>query len=521
MKILRNISIIALASTLGLTACKKDFLDRKPTGQAALEDVFTTVSGARSAVNGIHRMMYEFGGGQHYEFGQPSINMMFDLMGEDFIQNGQGHFNPVYNWNCSLGPSATGSYMWSFYFRIINNANFIITNVDKVVGDQADKDEIKAQALFYRAYAYYNLANCYSFSYKFGETITIAGNNGVAGYNGLILGSPCVPLYFEPTQVAKPRATVDEVFKAINSDLNNAIALFDGAGITRSDKSQINGNVARGLAARVALVMQDWPRAVTMAHDARTSFSYMNSSQALLGFNDINNNEWMWGSAINAEQATSYASYLSFMDRQAGGYALIHCQMVGNTDIVNNWTDTNDVRRKWWVTRAQVSTVPDGDSFYLKNGYKQNEQVKFKLRVKGSWVADYPLMRAGEMALIEAEGLAQQSKLADAKTVLDEFVKTRKPLFSANAANADTLIKQIWRQRRIELWGEGFRYSDIKRQSCNFSASGGLKINGLTRTNNVGPIGVNFRLLSPNDNRFMFRIPGSEVNQNKGLLQNL
>jgi hypothetical protein len=333
------------------------------------------------------------------------------------------------------------------------------------------------------------------------------------------VGSPCVPLYTEPTQVAKPRSTVQEVYTQINSDLDLAISLFDGAGIARSDKSQIDGNVARGLAARVALVMQNWGRAATMAHDARATSTFMNASQTLLGFNDINNNEWMWGSAINAEQATSYASYLSFMDRQAGGYALIHCQMVCYNEIVNTWLDTNDVRKKWWLTRAQVSTVPDGDSFYLKNGYKQYEQLKFKLRVKGSWVADYPLMRASEMALIEAEALAQQNQLANAKTILDDFVKTRNPVYSAVATNSDTLIKQIWRQRRIELWGEGFRYFDIKRQSAPFARV--ASINGLNRLGNVGSIGVNMRTLTADQKGWLFRIPGSEVNQNKGLLQNL
>jgi hypothetical protein len=519
MKFFRNISIVAVAAGLALTGCKKDFLDRKPTGQAALEDVFTSVSGARAAVNGIHRLMYSFGGDQHYEFGQASINMMFDLMGEDFIQNGQGHFNPMYNWNASMGPTALGTYMWSFYFQIINNANIIIANIDKVPGDQADKNEIKAQALSYRAFAYYQLANCYSFSYKMDNQVTIRANNSLNGYTGNVLNSPCVPLYTEPTQVAKGRATVQEVYTQINKDLDEAIALFD-AGVPRVDKSQINGDVARGLSARVALVMQNWPKAATMAHEARANANYMNGSSTLLGFNDINNNEWIWGLAINAEQATIYASYVSFMDRQSGGYALIHCQMVGLNEMVNTWMDSTDSRKGWWLTRTQVTSVPPGaDSFYFKNKYKQYEQLKFRIRSKGSFAADYPLMRAGEMALIEAEALAQQNQLANAKTVLDDFIKTRNPNYSSVATNSDTLIKQIWRQRRIELWGEGFRYFDIKRQSAPFARVG--RINGLLRVGNVGPLGVNIRTVTAEDMRFLFRIPGAELNQNKFLLQNL
>lgn len=515
MKLFNNLLIVSVAAALGLTACKKDYLDRKPTNQAAMDDVFNTMSGARAAINGIHRTMYEFGGDQHYSFGQPSLCLTYDLMGEDLIPNGQGHFNPMYNWSAQRAGTANGAYLWSFYYRIINNANLIITNIDNVPGEQAERDEIKAQALFYRAYAYYNLANCFSFSYKMDVQVVIPGTSSLPGYTGAVPGSPCVPLYTAPTQTGNPRATVDQIYTQINSDLDQAIALFDGAGISRSDKSQVDISVARGLAARVALVQQQWPRAAAMAHDARTSYAYMSVSQLLGGFNDINNNEWMWGSAINAEQATSYASFVSFMDSDAQGYAYIHCQMVILNDILNTKMDTADARRYWWVARKQLV-----DSAAKYANYKQNEQRKFKVKVAGTWLADYPYMRAGEMALIEAEALAQQNNRTQAGQVLEEFVKTRNVNFTANTSNSDTLIKQIWLQRRIELWGEGFRYFDIKRQAGRFTAVNPGDNTGLHRYGNWNStVGNGAKDIAATDVRFLWRIPGGELLQNN-ILQN-
>lgn len=516
MKIFNKFFVLSVVASLGLASCKKDFLDRKPTGQASFEDVFATTDAARAAVNGIHRMMYQFGGDQHNEFGQPSINMMWDLMGEDFIQYRFGHFNSSYNWNVALAPTATGTYMWSFYGRMINNANFIISRIDNAEGPQNDKDDIKAQALFYRAFAYYNLANCYSFSYKYVPPSGkfVLNSKGPLTYEGDVLNSPCVPLYLEPTQEGKARASVQEVYNQIEADLTESRNLFVASNNSRLDKSQIDLSVALGLSARVALVKQDWAKAQEYAREARAGYVLMKGVEVLNGFNDINNAEWMWGSAINSEQATSYASFISFLDREAEGYALIHTQMLVWKGIKDSLDASSDIRKKWWLSRADIT---DKTGPYYR--WVACENRKFRLKVKGTWLADYPLMRASEMYLIEAEALAQQGFLVDAKNVLEEFVRTRNVDFVANTTNKQSLVYQIWFQRRIELWGEGFRYNDIKRESSKFS--GVDPINGLLRTLNVGSAGTSITTIDANSYAWLWRFPSSEIVRNSLLIPNV
>ncbi len=504
MKILNSLALASVAVAISFTSCKKDYLDRKPTTQIAFDDVFSTVEGARAAVNGIHRTMYEFGGGQHYEFGQASINFMYDLMGDDVKPYAPGHFDASYSYQGARTGTATAGYTWGFYYGIINNANFIISNIDGVKGAEDAKAEVKAQALFYRAYAYYNLANCYMFSYASGVDSSVGGEVKLA---------PCVPIYTEPTQVAAARASVAEVYKFITDDLTESIRLFDTAQISRTDKSQINIDVAKGLAARVYLIMQDWSKAEMYAREARQAYPYMAGSDLLKGFNDINSSEWLWGSAINSEQATSYASFVSFMDKDSRGYALVHGPIQINEKL-HDTIPATDVRKDQFITRAKAS-IPG-------TPYLKQEQRKFRIRTKGSWVADYPLMRSAELALIEAEALVHMRRVNEGAKVLEDFVKTRNPEYEAPQDNAEAVIAAIWLQRRIELWGEGLRFFDIKRSCAQFANMPKWNSNqvALQRVDFNSTVGAGVRTLQKNDVRFLFRIPSSELLYNPLCVQN-
>ncbi len=514
MKILNKIAIVSLAAVIGLAGCKKSFLDQEPTAQVATDEVFKTVQGAESAVQGIHRMMYEFGG-DHNVFGYPSMALMWDLMGEDMPinQQGSGWFVSAYRYTDARTPDNTGSYVWSFFFRMIHNANMILANIDNIPATGAEegrKAHVKASALFYRAFAYYNLSNCYMFSYAAGN-LTLPFPNGTS-YSGPASGAPCVPLYTSPTKEGNSRATVNEVYTQITKDLTDAIALLESSSASRSDKSEIDASVAKGLYARVALVMQNWATAETMAHDARQGYQFMTGGQITDGFNDVKNPEWMWGSIINEEQNTIYASFLSQMDIELGGYAVSQQKLILRS-LFDNKLDTSlhDARRNWWVGRYERLAFPEKFSKYATYG-----QRKFRGQSSTSFRGDFPLMRAGEMALIEAEAMAQQNKVAQAADLLNEFIRTRRPGFSAPTNNSKTLIDTLWVQRRIELWGEGFRYFDLKRQMAPFvnaNSSPGLDRQGHSTLALV-------MTLTPGDVRWLFKIPGSETNVNRNMVQN-
>ena len=65
--------------------------------------------------------------------------------------------------------------------------------------------------------------------------------------------------------------------------------------------------------------------------------------------------------------------------------------------------------------------------------------------------------------LIEAEALAMGGNIAGGKSLLEEFVKTRQPDYVCDATDAKGIQDACWLQRRIEFWGEGIAWFDLKR----------------------------------------------------------
>lgn len=73
-------------------------------------------------------------------------------------------------------------------------------------------------------------------------------------------------------------------------------------------------------------------------------------------------------------------------------------------------------------------------------------------------------MRAEEMIFIRAEGLAMGGRTGDAKNLLENFIRAnRNPNYVCNASAPEAIRDEIWFQRRIEFWGEGFSYFDVMR----------------------------------------------------------
>lgn len=72
-----------------------------------------------------------------------------------------------------------------------------------------------------------------------------------------------------------------------------------------------------------------------------------------------------------------------------------------------------------------------------------------------------PWMRASEMALTEAEALAELGD-ANAAAVFTEFQKLRVPGYTCTSTG-DALLNEIRVSRRVELFGEGQNFTDIKR----------------------------------------------------------
>jgi len=66
------------------------------------------------------------------------------------------------------------------------------------------------------------------------------------------------------------------------------------------------------------------------------------------------------------------------------------------------------------------------------------------------------------MYLIETEVKARLND-GTVANVLFELVSNRDPSYVRSTNTGDTLVEEIYPQRRIELWGEGVSWYDLKR----------------------------------------------------------
>ena len=89
------------------------------------------------------------------------------------------------------------------------------------------------------------------------------------------------------------------------------------------------------------------------------------------------------------------------------------------------------------------------------------------------------------------------------------LVSNRDAAYTKSTKTGTALIDEILTQRRIELWGEGFRFYDLKRLN-----------QPLDRTGANHDVSVAVALSIPaGDIRWEFLIPQDEINNSNGLVK--
>ena len=445
-----------------------------------------------------------------------------DLEGADALIADSG-----YNWFsvCGEYSSRNNTYRnpairYRAPYNMIGDVNTFIAGYPEDVEDE-DAINMIAQAKVLRAYSYMMLAPQYQFAPL---TQTSEGKGA---------DLPCVPLVTPATEdfTNNPRATVKEVYDFVLEDLNYAVEKLEGA--SRASTMFIDGNVAHGLRARVHLLLGNWDQAYNDAVAAANGYEPASIAEVSVpSFYNINEHNWIWGYDMATGLPTDvggnglYATTSSWLRSFSGwGYAPA-CQVYTCINkLLWDKIPATDVRKGWWVDEnlesplldglawpgfPDVANADDGDN---KLPYLPYTNVKFGTYTIGTTVneEDMPLMRVEEMILIQAEAKAH-TDAGTAKSILENFVKTyRDPAYSADAGGR-TLLDEIWFQRRVELWGEGFGVFDNLRLDKPIVRSHGAG------TSNIADA---FRFnLESQDPWLRMRFPQGEMNTNFGITDN-
>ena len=536
MKMNNGYFVALLGSAMLLTTSCSD-LDTNPSGSTMSDGQLNEVlaqdpSKLKSEVSGMYANMIEYGAiaqwygdVRHYDFGYASTMMMMDASGQDEPSQVSGYnwYNKPLRFVDRTANSETTYFIWNQCYKNIKVANDVLKSVDLENLSDVAKSYV-GQAYAMRAFEYFTLIQLYQFTYK--------GHEDAAG----------VPLVTEKTTEAEannnPRAAVKDVYKQIMDDLNIAIDYLTDS---RSAKSEINRQVAYGLRARVNLVMQNWSDAAADAKKAAEGYTPLSKEAAAApGFNDVSASNWIWGNIVDESNDIVQTGILNFPAMMCSftgnGYSPTYaCRMI-NSKLWKEIPST-DVRKGWWIDENLNSSIVD--SKYVVHQKDEDEEgnvVKYLAvyNQTGDEVADItepytnvkfgayknqygnelnacyiPLMRVEEMILIQAEATAMGGNVEEGKRILENFVRTyRDPSYTCNATTAEGVQDAVWFQRRVELWGEGFSFTDLLR----------LK-KPLDRTGANYEVSVRFKLPAESP-IFLYLIPEDEENHNEALVGN-
>lgn len=449
---MKNIKIVALlaAFTILFSSCAKDFMDTKSTQSVDQVSIFETTNSCMIALNGIHKLMYEPAG--DCEGGFQSFMIWMDMLGEDLVYTTEyKKFNTHADW--SAHRTSTNSYLayqYRHFYRIINNANMLLENIGHAKGSEAEKEYIRGQALAYRAFAHFYLVQCWA------KRFDKDSDNSQLGVI-LRVNSGTEPL---------ARVTVANVYKKINEDLDEAISLLDKVkgSVKKTNKTHIDVHVARGIKARVLLTQGQWREAAEMAkkvvEESGAKLQADTYTTFAMRFLDQTNTEWLWGKKGLEDQGGN-GDFTRYMSNQQYIYNESAPRAIYN--LLYNKISPTDVRKTIWLPTAQDlksqprPVIPNHGSIcnYMAQKFLMTDPTMNN--------ADLPWMRLPEMMLIEAEGYARAGEDALAAQALYPLAVHRDPQYTLSTNTGQDLIDEIMIQRRVELWGEGFRFLDLKR----------------------------------------------------------
>lgn len=479
IKFLAFIGVFALA----LASCT-DYLETNPSTSVADSDVFKTTQGAQSALYGCYYQMESGNGGAGRldDFGYVSHQMTVDVTGEDLIATGWYYYDYSY-WGHSRADIFKTNCLWNFYYKLINNTNSIITYIDDANGSESDKKQIKGQALALRGWAYFNLIRFFQQTYAVAKDM------------------PGVPIYTEPTTdktQGKPRGTVQDVYNQILKDLTEAEELLAGFKRTAATKNHIDRNVAQGILSEVYLTMNNWTKAAEYANKARADYPLTSNADYLSGFNNIGTRSWMWGIPQTKKQQMDFASpfsmWANWVRTEKGAWQ--YNSFFLNDKFVALFND-GDIRKDGntgtvEVVRTCIHIAP-----------KQWYSSSWKFRDNDEFLGSMILMRSETVLMNEIEALARGGNETEAKKLLWQLQDMRGATRATSSGSA--LIEDILKERRKELYGEGFAWFDIKR------CEKGLKREGMHQYTNGN---VKFK---PYSWRLVYQIPVNEMTNNKSL----
>lgn len=453
-----------------------DQLEVEPQQSVSTDAAFESLVDFENAVVGLYSGLQS---GNYYGRNFPAL--MDAASDNGNIPDGAGARLTVY-YTLDLNPTNTTVSNWTQAYNVIGRANQVINRIEEIAGDQSTKDQLRAEALFVRALAHFDLMRIYAQDYNFTSDQSHLG----------------VP-YVTTNEIGTPaRNTAGEVFTNIISDLNAAEGLMSSA--TSLNASRASEMAVVALRARVNLYMGDYTSALADANNVINNGGFTLPAYTVSTTTDGNGGSFdiidQWATAtprsedilniyVNNTNDSNYPGLegLASIYNRPDGYGDL-----GPSDDIVGLYDVNDLRNNWYRNIGGVN---------FSSKYPGNDgNTRF---------FNYPLLRLSETILIQAECLARAGQDANAQAAINLI--TSRANAPAISSTGSALLQDILEERRRELAFEGHRYGDLKRLQDDIERGSGC---ALTNGNCSIPYG---------DKLFAWPIPQEEVDANPNMTQ--
>ncbi|AMJ66161.1 RagB/SusD family nutrient uptake outer membrane protein [Hymenobacter sp. PAMC 26628] len=507
MKTAHAVRLLAFTALASLSQGCQKFLDKEPLGATTQSNLFNDPVNAVQAVNAIYDVASwdqgpKFGVGDYV--GQTYEWMFGDVMSDDAAKGSTpSDFSALIdlkNWtvNPSNVPVTT---LWVHSFTGIARANTVINNIDGGTIDATLKARLKGEALFLRAYFYFNLVKTFG-------------------------GMPLFEKAVLPTEVASvTRSSIAETYAFVEKDLKAAVALlpektgYASADLGRATKGAANGYLARAIMYQLGTDNTNkhtWQEVYDLTSTVITSGQYSllanyaaihqtigeNSSESVFEIQFATSNDTygpiMTGTTNNVFQNNRVATKVSSDPASANvpgtgwGYGFNN----PTQNLVNEF-EANDPRLEATVYKNNDIVLGLRETIDLSQndtGYLSRKVAILVPTANQAGPQNIRKMRYADILLMKAEAAAQTSKNAEAVALVNQVrararTSTRPPGATAvgtadNYAPANTpagtlpdltaglagqpLLTAIWHERRVELAEESLRFWDLIRTGRYF-----------------------------------------------------
>lgn len=399
--------------------------------------------------------------------------------------------------------------IWGNSYYIVTLANYLEAGIAKIMEqpDLSDDDKAKleiilGEAAFAKAFAMFFCTQLYCKNY----------NESSAGTDyGMMLLNESVN---DPGNITTyvGRSSLADTYTYIENNLSTAETKL--ASVEGSEGSiYLTKDAVTALKARVALAKGDFSTAITNAESLITGSKYpLLDNEADfedLWINDSGKECILQYWAGYAEGSVNNSNAYDYIGYSNGSYSPNY---IPEKWIIDAY-DAEDIRFKTWFKQTDVVYGSITGNVYVFFKYQGNPTLGSS-DIMYTQVNKVKAFRIAEQYLIAAEAYARRGQSGDdakACTYLNELRASRIANYTDATYSGENLLNEVKMERAKELFGEGFRFTDLKRWNKGFARSEAQDDQIIS---NAGGTNTEFLAKTADDPHWVWPIPQAEIDAN-------